>query len=229
MGGGNGKEEVGLHPTTSWGAPVVFTWPAMGTTDRLAPHLTHCSWPQDPFSLAHRTPDTAQPGQSASEYAPHNLLPAGEVQPGGSELRMNRAGFPIKIQCLDHIVFPVRDVEATALFYQRVLGMRIQRFASGRVAVCFGRQKINLQPVGWDETVRAERHLSGTQDICLLIEECAEGEEAALTMAANHLCNQAITIVAGPVARTGACGPIRSIYFRDLDGNLIELAVALPE
>ena len=137
--------------------------------------------------------------------------------------------FPITIQNLDHIVFPVRDVEATALFYQRVLGMRIHRFGSGRVAVCFGHQKINLQPVGWNETVRAECHLSGTQDICLLVAARVGEEEAALTMAANHLRDQGVTIVAGPVARTGARGPISSVYFRDPDGNLIELAVALPE
>ena len=128
---------------------------------------------------------------------------------------MRAPGFVI--DRLDHVVFPVSDVEALAAFYARVLGMRIERFGEGRVAVAFGRQKINLQPAGWDYERKAVEHRAGSQDICLVV-------EGPLEPVFEHLAACGVEVEEGPVARTGATGPIRSVYFRDPDGNLVEIS-----
>lgn len=39
----------------------------------------------------------------------------------------------------------------------------------------------------------------------------------------DHFVNTVASIEAGPIARTGATSPITSVYFRDPDGNLIEV------
>jgi len=129
---------------------------------------------------------------------------------------MNSPGFTI--DRLDHVVFPVSDVEAIASFYARVLGMRIERFGEGRVAVAFGRQKINLQPAGWDYERKAVVHLAGTQDVCFIVEGSLDPVIAHL-----HACG--IAIEEGPVTRTGAVGRLLSVYFRDPDRNLVEVSV----
>ena len=121
------------------------------------------------------------------------------------------------IDRLDHVVFPVSDVETLAAFYERVLGMRIERFGEGRVAVCFGRQKINLQPAGWDYERKALVHRAGSQDLCLIV-------EGPLAPVIAHLESCGIPIEEGPVRRTGATGTILSVYFRDPDRNLIEIS-----
>ncbi len=128
---------------------------------------------------------------------------------------MSPPGFVI--DRLDHVVFPVSDVEALAAFYERVLGMTVERFGEGRVAVSFGRQKINLQPAGWDYERKAIEHRPGSQDICLIV-------EGSLDPVFAHLERCGIEVEEGPVARTGATGPIRSVYFRDPDGNLVEIS-----
>jgi len=121
------------------------------------------------------------------------------------------------IDRLDHIVFPVSDVERAAAFYARVLGMRIERFGEGRVAVAFGRQKINLQPAGWDYERKAVVHEAGSQDVCFIV-------EGTLDPVIAHLEACAIPIEEGPVTRTGATGNIFSVYFRDPDRNLVEVS-----
>jgi len=132
---------------------------------------------------------------------------------------VNPPGF--SIDRLDHVVFPVSDVETLASFYERVLGMRIERFGEGRVAVAFGRQKINLQPAGWDYDRKAAVHLAGSQDVCFIV-------EGSLDPVIAHLEACGIAIEEGPVTRTGAVGRLLSVYFRDPDENLVEVSVYQP-
>ena len=89
-------------------------------------------------------------------------------------------------------------------------------------AVCFGRQKVNLQPAGWDYALKAREHVAGSQDVCLIV-------EGTLEPVIRHLEACGIPIAEGPVGRTGATGPIRSVYFRDPDGNLVEISTYRPE
>lgn len=123
----------------------------------------------------------------------------------------------MRIDSLDHLVLTVADIEATCAFYRRVLGMEVVTFAEGRKALAFGRQKINLHPHGREFDPKAQRPTPGSGDLCFLT-STPIGEVVA------HLTAQGVTIVDGPVRRTGATGPILSVYFRDPDGNLIEVA-----
>ncbi len=118
---------------------------------------------------------------------------------------------------LDHLVLTVADIDATAAFYGRVLGMRRVSFGQGRTALVFGRQKINLHQAGRELDPKARHPTPGSGDLCLIT-------EASIEALVAHLQACGIEIEEGPVARTGAVGPIQSIYFRDPDGNLIEVA-----
>jgi catechol 2,3-dioxygenase-like lactoylglutathione lyase family enzyme len=118
---------------------------------------------------------------------------------------------------IDHIVLTVRDIEATVRFYQSVMGMSKETFGEGRVALKFGQQKINLHAYGNEFEPKAETPVPGSEDLCFVT-------ETALDDAMAHVRNHGVTIIEGPVARTGAMGPILSFYFRDPDGNLIEVA-----
>jgi catechol 2,3-dioxygenase-like lactoylglutathione lyase family enzyme len=121
------------------------------------------------------------------------------------------------VETLDHLVLTVADVEASAIFYGRVLGMRRTVFGAGRVALQFGRQKINLHPALAPLKPHALRPTAGSADLCFVT-------NAVLSDWIAHLSANDVAVEAGPVARTGALGPMTSIYFRDLDGNLIEIA-----
>ena len=125
---------------------------------------------------------------------------------------------PILIERFDHIVFTVQNVAAACEFYQRVLGMEVVTFGNNRKALHFGQQKINLHPV-IDNPVGlvARQPQSGAIDLCLITQTPMEEVIAHL-----HACNVAIEM--GPMERTGAVGTILSVYFRDLDGNLIEVS-----
>jgi catechol 2,3-dioxygenase-like lactoylglutathione lyase family enzyme len=123
----------------------------------------------------------------------------------------------IALSHIDHFVIPCRDVGVIADFYVRVLGMEKRIDANGRVAVHFGRQKFNLQHAGQESVIRATVHEAGTQDFCLIV-ETPHDEVVA------HLTEQGVEIEEGPVPRNGAQGPMISVYFRDPDGNLVELA-----
>src|SRR5215218_8820022 len=118
----------------------------------------------------------------------------------------------MRIAGLDHLVLTVADPDATVAFYER-LGMRREVFGDGRLALRFGSQKINLHRAGSEIAPHARRAIPGSGDICLLV----EGDLAAA----------GIAVELGPVERTGAQGPIRSLYLRDPDGNLVELAQPL--
>ncbi len=117
----------------------------------------------------------------------------------------------------DHLVLTVADIGRTCDFYTRVLGMRMVRFAEGRVALHFGRQKINLHQAGRTFDPKAAAPTPGSADLCFLL-------AGSLEDAVAHLGSARIAIELGPVERTAASGPIRSVYLRDPDGNLIELA-----
>jgi catechol 2,3-dioxygenase-like lactoylglutathione lyase family enzyme len=118
---------------------------------------------------------------------------------------------------IDHIVLTVRDIETTLRFYQSVMGMSKETFGQGRVALKFGHQKINLHQYGNEFEPKADTPLPGSEDLCFVT-------ETALDEAMAQVRNQGVAIIEGPVARTGATGPILSFYFRDPDGNLIEVA-----
>ncbi|HEX8980052.1 MAG TPA: VOC family protein [Parasulfuritortus sp.] len=126
------------------------------------------------------------------------------------------------IDGLDHLVLTVADVEASVAFYERTLGMAPVSFAGGRRALAFGAQKINLHPHGREFEPKAARPTPGSADLCFLTSRPLAEVQA-------HLTACSVEIIEGPVRRTGAAGPILSIYFRDPDGNLIEVANRLPE
>ncbi len=123
----------------------------------------------------------------------------------------------ITLDRLDHLVLTVRDVEATCRFYETVLGMRREEFGAGRIALHFGRQKINVHPDPSPVEIVAKDPRPGTADLCFVTETSIEA-------AAAHLESLGIDIEMGPIERTGAQGTLNSIYCRDPDGNLIEIA-----
>lgn len=123
----------------------------------------------------------------------------------------------MKIDRLDHLVLTVRDIETTCAFYARVLGMQVITFGEGRKALVFGHQKINLHTEGKEFEPKAARPTPGSADLCLLTSH-------PLSEVVAHLQVCGVTLLEDPTLRTGATGPIRSVYFRDPDGNLIELA-----
>jgi len=123
----------------------------------------------------------------------------------------------MRIDRLDHLVLTVRDVDATCSFYVRVLGMQIVTFGEARKALAFGRQKINLHQAGREFEPKAALPTPGSADLCLIT-------DVPLDEAIAHLTACGVAVVEGPVMRTGATGPIRSVYFRDPDGNLIEVS-----
>ncbi|WMJ71550.1 VOC family protein [Stenotrophomonas sp. 24(2023)] len=121
------------------------------------------------------------------------------------------------IDRLDHLVLTVADIERSCRFYERVLGMQAVRFGAGRTALQFGQQKINLHPASAPLAPHAQRPTAGSADLCLVTRM---GIEAVLA----HLQHEGVAVEEGPVPRTGALGPIESVYFRDPDGNLIEVS-----
>jgi catechol 2,3-dioxygenase-like lactoylglutathione lyase family enzyme len=118
---------------------------------------------------------------------------------------------------IDHVVLNTPDVDATADWYVRVLGMERQVFGEGRVALRFGGQKINLRPTGAPNWETGSVDAPGSLDLCFIAEMTPEEVGA-------HLRSCEVTITEGPVPKTGAMGPMTSHYCRDPDGNLIEVA-----
>jgi catechol 2,3-dioxygenase-like lactoylglutathione lyase family enzyme len=125
---------------------------------------------------------------------------------------------------IDHVVLNVKDVEISAAWYGRVLGMEREDFGpDNRTALKFGGQKLNLRPTRADKHkwIAAADTAPGTADLCFITATVAEDVIA-------HLHDHGVMIEQGPVPRTGALGPIRSVYCRDPDGNLVEIASYLP-
>lgn len=121
------------------------------------------------------------------------------------------------IDRLDHFVLTVQDVDASIAFYGKVLGMQPVTFAGGRRALSFGSQKINLHQAGREFVPHARAPVPGSADVCFIT-------STPLADARAHIEACGVQIIEGPVPKTGALGPITSIYFRDLDGNLIEVS-----
>ena len=123
----------------------------------------------------------------------------------------------MNITNIDHIVLTVKNINKTVQFYESVLGMVGESFGEGRVALKFGNQKINLHEHGNEFEPRANKPIPGSEDLCFLTNSKLEGVK-------EYVKSKGIKIIEGPVARTGATGPIISFYFRDPDQNLIEVA-----
>ena len=126
------------------------------------------------------------------------------------------------IDHLDHLVLTTRDEAACVRFYCEVLGMRLDTFGTGRKAFVFGAQKINLHIAGHEFEPKAQHPTPGALDLCFIASIPVEHLVQRLT-------EVGITIECGPVPRTGAQGPIRSVYVRDPDLNLIEISEYLPQ
>lgn len=118
---------------------------------------------------------------------------------------------------LDHLVLTVRDLERTIRFYADVLGMEPITFGDGRRALRFGDQKINLHQAGREFEPKAARPVPGSADLCFTT-------ATPLAEVVSDLGRAGLTIELGPVRRTGARAELESIYLRDPDGNLIEIA-----
>jgi catechol 2,3-dioxygenase-like lactoylglutathione lyase family enzyme len=122
----------------------------------------------------------------------------------------------VRIASLDHLVLTVADPEATVAFYER-LGMRREEFDDGRLALRFGHHKFNLHRAGQPIQPHARKPTPGSADFCLIVDGRLDEVERELEQAG-------VVFELGPVARTGATGPIRSLYLRDPDDNLVELS-----
>ncbi|WP_415903709.1 VOC family protein [Neptuniibacter sp. QD48_55] len=123
----------------------------------------------------------------------------------------------MKIECLDHLVLTVKDIDITVEFYTAVLGMEKVVFKGDRIALAFGSQKINLHELGNEFEPKADQVQSGSADLCFIVEQ-------PIKEVIQHLLDHNVRRIEGPVNRTGAVGNIISVYVRDPDGNLIELS-----
>jgi catechol 2,3-dioxygenase-like lactoylglutathione lyase family enzyme len=123
----------------------------------------------------------------------------------------------LTIDHIDHVVLNCRDVDATVDWYVRVLGMQRVVFGGGRIALAFGTQKLNVRPTDSPNWVTAAADVPGSLAFCFI----ADAEPEAI---GAHLRACGVDITEGPVAKTGAQGPMTSHYCRDPDGNLIEVA-----
>ena len=122
----------------------------------------------------------------------------------------------IRAVAIDHLVLTVSDVDETCRFYSRVLGMEPITFSSGRRALRFGSQKLNLHAAGAEIEPHAAMPVPGSADLCLLT-------RAPSADVVAHLEACGVEVEQGPVEREGAAGLLSSVYFRDPDGNLVEV------
>ena len=123
----------------------------------------------------------------------------------------------MRVNHLDHLVLTVKDIEASVLFYTRVLGMREATFCGGRKALVFGSSKINLHQVGHEFEPKAALPTPGSADLCLIVDDHLDSVQAQLAAAG-------VPVEVGPVEQTGAVGEMMSVYIRDPDQNLVELS-----
>jgi catechol 2,3-dioxygenase-like lactoylglutathione lyase family enzyme len=124
------------------------------------------------------------------------------------------------IDHLDHLVLTTFDVDACTDFYTRVLGMQLETFGAGRLALLYGNQKINIHVRGKEFEPKAHLPVPGALDLCFIA-------RVSLDQVIAHLQQAQWPIIEGPVQRTGATGPILSVYVRDPDLNLIEISQPL--
>ena len=123
----------------------------------------------------------------------------------------------MQLDAIDHVVLTVRDIPASIAFYTRALGMREVSFGDNRKALAFGQCKLNLHQAGREFEPKAAHPLPGAIDLCLLT-------RTPMDAIIQHLTAQQVAIEEGPIQRTGAQGPLLSVYVRDPDGNLIEVS-----
>ena len=121
------------------------------------------------------------------------------------------------IKSIDHVVLTTADLHRCLDFYMRVLGMRLEHYGKDRIALRFGDHKFNVHPPGFDAGIKARTPTPGSLDLCFLADR-------PLDEVIAHLKRERVPIEEGPVVRTGARFPIRSIYIRDPDGNLVEIS-----
>ena len=121
------------------------------------------------------------------------------------------------IDRIDHIVITAFDVDRTIDFYSKVMGMEPITFAGGRRGLAFGRQKINLHQSGREFEPKALKPTPGSMDLCFIT-------QTPLAEVIAGLESHGVAIAQGPVEKTGALGPMMSVYFRDPDGTLIEVS-----
>ena len=122
------------------------------------------------------------------------------------------------IRGIDHIVLTTRDLDKCLAFYTQVLGMQLERFGAGRIALRFGEQKLNVHPPGFEASIKAATPTPGSLDLCLLA-------DCPLEEVIERLKRFNVVIEEGPSIRSGARFAIRSVYVRDPDANLIEISV----
>ncbi|ELC2471124.1 VOC family protein [Salmonella enterica] len=121
------------------------------------------------------------------------------------------------IDRIDHLVLTVSDISTTMRFYEEVLGFSAVTFKQNRKALIFGAQKINLHQQEMEFEPKASRPTPGSADLCFIT-------STPINDVVSEILQAGISIVEGPVERTGATGEIMSIYIRDPDGNLIEIS-----
>lgn len=122
-----------------------------------------------------------------------------------------------RVRSLDHLVLTVADIDATCAFYQRTLGFGVTTFGARRKALTFGSQKINLHTLDQPVDLKARTPTPGSGDLCFLT-------DTPIADVQRHLESCGVDVLAPPIERNGATGAILSIYFRDPDGNLVEVA-----
>jgi catechol 2,3-dioxygenase-like lactoylglutathione lyase family enzyme len=123
----------------------------------------------------------------------------------------------MKIDGIDHVVLTVRDLDRTCDFYRSVLGFEVITFGAGRKGLRFGQQKLNLHVYGKEFEPKARHPTPGSLDLCFIT-------STPLDEVRRELCEKKIAIEVGPVERVGAVGTLLSVYVRDPDHNLIEIA-----
>ena len=125
------------------------------------------------------------------------------------------------IDHIDHVVLTTRDLSSCLHFYSQILGMKFEKFETPtetRIALKFGDQKINVHEWGREFTPRAHVAAPGTLDLCFVA-------SVSLEKVIEKLQQSNVKIIEGPVMKTGATSKIRSVYVRDPDLNLVEIAV----
>jgi catechol 2,3-dioxygenase-like lactoylglutathione lyase family enzyme/8-oxo-dGTP pyrophosphatase MutT (NUDIX family) len=216
------------------GAKVIRFWPlgAWKTRSSLPnafrPHLPHpegyryvvyadvelVGLPSDPDDgEAVQSVDTLDVNEAAARFRASGRPDLAELYELAARVR---EGTP-QIEQLDHLVLTVRDIGATLDFYMLVLGMEAITFGTGRKALRFGQQKINLHQAGAEFEPKAKRPTPGSADLCFIT-------QTPLADVMRHIEAYGVSIEASPSQRDGTLGPIQSIYLRDPDGNLIEIS-----
>jgi catechol 2,3-dioxygenase-like lactoylglutathione lyase family enzyme len=123
----------------------------------------------------------------------------------------------MQIERIDHLVLTVRDIKVTCEFYARALGLHVVTFDNKRKALQFGQQKINLHQAGKEFEPKSALPTPGSADVCFIT-------RVPLGQVIEHLRAQNVSVIEGPVGRTGALGAMESVYLRDPDGNMIEIS-----